>query len=448
MPDRSQVIIRIVPGGGTKTLQQIINQLEYLSRKGKLELQRSARHLDTFVPPDEIRELALSWVQETGTYHESRPDEERQQELTTHIIVSFPAGTSQVAAYAASREWAAEMFGSGAGGGRYNYLTAFHIDRDHPHLHVVVNRRELLGHGWLKISRRHPQLNYDALRITMAEISLRHGVVLEATSRAERGISERPMTFAQYRRLERQQANQIRFEDIDFEEFSPGGNDGEPDQSFNSSYGSLPQNVSENLRRNGGLQSVSEVRSRALIGSNGNGVTPDRVSSGNDSRSQSGSDKAFVDDGNLRNGPLTIAGDGQDLEGRSGMHRLATEPVTHTTSEDDVRQRPHRKRPRGDEEEQSGAKLTRVDGIRTGVTISAVPVAQDDPITSPIQPPGSNPLDDPGQTNIATDALPPTADRRQQGEPNSKRPRDDDAEPSIRKRSRDGRSQGDEGNRR
>ncbi|WP_425964663.1 relaxase/mobilization nuclease domain-containing protein [Rhizobium nepotum] len=29
-------------------------------------------------------------------------------------------------------------------GGRYNYLTAFHIDRDHPHLHVVVNRRELL----------------------------------------------------------------------------------------------------------------------------------------------------------------------------------------------------------------------------------------------------------------------------------------------------------------
>lgn len=36
MPDRAQVIIRIVPGGGTKTLQQIINQLEYLSRKGRL----------------------------------------------------------------------------------------------------------------------------------------------------------------------------------------------------------------------------------------------------------------------------------------------------------------------------------------------------------------------------------------------------------------------------
>lgn len=115
MPDRSQVIIRIVPGGGTKTLQQIINQLEYLSRKGTLELQRSARHLDIFVPPDNIRDLARSWIQETGTYDESQPDEERQKELTTHIIVSFPAGTSQPAAYAASREWAAETFGSGEG---------------------------------------------------------------------------------------------------------------------------------------------------------------------------------------------------------------------------------------------------------------------------------------------------------------------------------------------
>nr|AAL57024.1 VirD2 [Agrobacterium tumefaciens] len=231
MPERAQVIIRIVPGGGTKSLQQIINQLEYLSRKGKLELQRSARHLDVFVPPDEIRALAKSWVQETGTYDESRPDEERQQELTTHIIVSFPAGTSHAAAYAASREWAAEMHGSGAGGGLYNYLTAFHIDRDHPHLHVVVNRRELLGHGWLKISRRHPQLNYDAMRIKMADISLRHGIMLDATRRAERGITERPITYAQYRRLEREQANQIRFEDSDLEQLSSGGNQQELDRS-------------------------------------------------------------------------------------------------------------------------------------------------------------------------------------------------------------------------
>ncbi|ACM39658.1 MULTISPECIES: T-DNA border endonuclease VirD2 [Rhizobium/Agrobacterium group] len=403
MPDRSQVIIRIVPGGGTKTLQQIINQLEYLSRKGTLELQRSARHLDIFVPPDNIRDLARSWIQETGTYDESQPDEERQKELTTHIIVSFPAGTSQPAAYAASREWAAETFGSGEGGGQYNYLTAFHTDRDHPHLHVVVNRRELLGHKWLKISRRHPQLNYDALRTRMAKVSFRHGIVLEATRRAERGITERPMTFAQYRRLERQQANQIRFDDPDFEHFTPGENDREPEQFFDSSYGERPQNLPESPERNEHLQPMSEGRSRARIGSNG---------------------------------------DGRDVEGASGTG-LAIESVTHPTSEDDVQQRLHRKRPRGDEDEDRGAKLTRVNRVRAGVAITDVPVTGDGP-TSSIQAPGSNP----SQTDIATDGLPATADRPQQGGPNSKRPRDEEAEPSIRKRSRDGRSQEDEGNRR
>ncbi|QCJ00988.1 relaxase/mobilization nuclease domain-containing protein [Agrobacterium larrymoorei] len=418
MPDRSQVIIRIVPGGGTKTIQQIINQLEYLSRKGKLELQRSARHLGVFIPANEIRDLARSWVQETGAYDENQSDEERQQELTTHIIVSFPAGTSEAAAYAASREWAAETFGSGVGGGRYNYLTAFHTDRDHPHLHVVVNRRELLGHGWLKISRRHPQLNYDALRIRMAEISLRHGIVLEASTRAERGITERPMTFAQYRRLQRQQANRIHF-------------DG-PDLGF--SHGESSQNKSESSLRN--------VRPRAPIGSEGSGGTPDRIPIGNESCSQSRSDEAFVDDANLRNAPLTIVGDGQDIGGHS------TEPINaYTASEDDTWHRRDRKRPRGDVE-QSGAKISRGNRFQSGVTITDAPGFRDDPIISPKHPPESSPLRPRGRTNIVTDELPTPVDGSRQEESNSKRPRDEDAERSIRKRPRNERSQGDEGNRR
>ncbi|MCP3477842.1 relaxase/mobilization nuclease domain-containing protein (plasmid) [Bradyrhizobium sp. CCGUVB1N3] len=102
-------------------------------------------------------------------------------------FISFTPGTNQEAAYAAGRGWAAKMFGSGFGGGQYNYLTAFYTDRGHPHLHVVVNRRELLGRARLKISRRHPHLNYKALRTEMAEISRQHGIMLDASSRAERG---------------------------------------------------------------------------------------------------------------------------------------------------------------------------------------------------------------------------------------------------------------------
>ncbi|KWV52134.1 type IV secretion system protein VirD [Rhizobium altiplani] len=260
MPDRAQVIIRIVPGGGTRTVQQLINQLEYLSRKGKLELQRSARHLDIPLLPDQIHELAQSWVHETGNYDESQPDEERLQELTTHIIVSFPAGTNQAAAHAASREWAAEMFGSGKGGGRYNYLTAFHIDRDHPHLHVVVNRRELLGHDWLKISRRHPQLNYEDMRKRMAVISFRHGIILDASSRRERGITERPITYAEYRRLEREQVRQIRFQDSDPEPSSERGDHPELRQPFDPSPLEAPVSGPEGVHRDSDGQDEPQVR--------------------------------------------------------------------------------------------------------------------------------------------------------------------------------------------
>lgn len=184
----------------------MINQWLYLSRKGELELQRSARHLDIPLRPEKIPETARSWAQATGNYLESQPDEEREQDLTTHIVVSFPRSSNREAAHSAARAWAAKMFGSGFGGGQYNYLTTFHTDRDHPHLHVVVNRRELLGRNWLKISRRHPHLNYEALRTEMADISRHHGIMLDATSRAERGIAGRPMTFAEYRRRERERS--------------------------------------------------------------------------------------------------------------------------------------------------------------------------------------------------------------------------------------------------
>ncbi|MCE6078313.1 relaxase/mobilization nuclease domain-containing protein [Agrobacterium vitis] len=414
----AQVVIRIVPRGGTKTIQQVINQWEYLSRKGKLELRLSARHLDIPLPPDHITRFARSWVLETGNYDESLPDEQRQQDLTTHIIVSFPPGTDPTSAHAASREWAADMFGSGNGGGRYNYLTSFHTDRDHPHLHVVVNRRELFGREWLKISRRHPHLNYDALRVRMAEISLRHGIVLDATSRAERGITERPITYAEYRRIEREQPEQVRFEDFDVESWSPGGTHRELKRSFDSSHGEPLPNMPEGSARNGRLQSAS-------------GYDAQPRSSEADGR-----------DHNLKNGSPSVAGDtGRNLEGRSGPRRLAIEPVTRTTSKRDDRQRLHPKRSRRDEEEQSGAKRIRVNNLEAGRAHTGVGEDRDDPDTSPIEPVESTPLRAPGQTNSAADLLPPPADRPRQGEPNSKRPRDDDAEPSVRKRARDGRSQ-------
>ncbi|MCF3931809.1 relaxase/mobilization nuclease domain-containing protein, partial [Acuticoccus sp. M5D2P5] len=70
----------------------------------------------------------------------------------------------EAAAERAGRAWAEEMFGSGAyGGDSFDYYTAFHTDRDHPHIHVVVHRRGLDNGTWLKVSKRSA-FNYQAMR--------------------------------------------------------------------------------------------------------------------------------------------------------------------------------------------------------------------------------------------------------------------------------------------
>ena len=203
--ERPQAVIRIVPAGGSRTASQIHNQWMYLSRKGEVQLQRSERYLGMMLPHRQLRELAQSWAVETGNYQAGQPAAESVQELTTHIVVSFPPGTTVAIAFATARDWAEEMFGSGRNGGTFDYLTACHTDRAHPHMHLVINRRALEGH-WLKISKRHPYLSYDKLRSALVDIAMRHGIVLDATSRVERGIVDLPTTYAEYRRQARKAA--------------------------------------------------------------------------------------------------------------------------------------------------------------------------------------------------------------------------------------------------
>ena len=97
------------------------------------------------------------------------------------------------------RAWADEMFNSGRYGGKWDYVTVFHSKTtdvpdkatEHPHLHVVVNRRGLDNEGaWLKISKRDPHMNYDNMRETLAEVARERGLELDATSRAERGLEK------------------------------------------------------------------------------------------------------------------------------------------------------------------------------------------------------------------------------------------------------------------
>ncbi|MEM8541544.1 MAG: relaxase/mobilization nuclease domain-containing protein [Pseudomonadota bacterium] len=154
----------------------------------KVYLQRSERYFGINIEKDELSDFCKEWTEQTGVFTKGQKSLSSDPDLTTHIVISFPEHIEADSAHAAARDWAAEMFDSGKYGGKWDYITAFHTNRPHPHLHVIVNRRELENGDWLKISKRNEHINYDSMRDVLVEVAAKHGIELEATSRAERGL--------------------------------------------------------------------------------------------------------------------------------------------------------------------------------------------------------------------------------------------------------------------
>lgn len=207
-----QAIVHVVRGGGARTVKRICSQMEYLTRRGDLQLQFSERHGAGYVPYDETPEWARRWAEQAGNFIDGENVGVGEQEMTTHIVVSFPPGTDEDGALRAGRHWAEAMFGAShiadedrGNSDEFDYLTAFHTDRDHPHVHVMVNRRSLRQnlqtnkHEWLKIAQRNTRINYDVMRAQLVLSARLQGIRLEATRRQDRGIPTRSLTTEQFR---------------------------------------------------------------------------------------------------------------------------------------------------------------------------------------------------------------------------------------------------------
>lgn len=191
----NQAMVKVIRKGGTSTARGMGGQMKYLAKDGDAALERSERYFGTELDKDGQKELVESW----GITGEAKTASDK----TTHFVVSFPIDTNHDAAYRAGRAWAEEMFAKGSYGDVYDYYTAFHTDRAHPHMHVVVNRRGLENGDWLKVSKRS-LYNYDEFRAVQVEVSSREGIALEATPRLARGVSDRSIPDAEIRRAERE----------------------------------------------------------------------------------------------------------------------------------------------------------------------------------------------------------------------------------------------------
>lgn len=176
-------VFKAIRGGGTHTKAQLVRQLEYLTTK-------SSHVVDSRGALDGKATLTAREIKGVADDYAKRWHENFNPKLghTTHMLMSYPIGTKgedvrDITAAVADRFFTGEK-------GNFDYLIAVHEDREHPHAHIVLNRRSQEGEIFY-LGRDH-RFNYDDFRTAMVEEAEKVGVRLEATRRVDRGVLTYP----------------------------------------------------------------------------------------------------------------------------------------------------------------------------------------------------------------------------------------------------------------
>lgn len=176
---RPQVIVRI--SGGGKSIRHIKAHLDYISRNGQIPLEDQQG--DKFSGKDDLAALRDEW--RFGGFAMDNNETTRQ---AFNIILSMPAGTSDLAVMRAARDLASTEFQN------YQYAMALHTqDTDpdaepspNPHVHLCVKATGLDG------ARLNPRkADLQRWREAFAQRLREQGVECEATPRLQRLQSRR-----------------------------------------------------------------------------------------------------------------------------------------------------------------------------------------------------------------------------------------------------------------
>ncbi len=176
-------VFKAIRGGGTHTKSQLMNQLDYLTTK-------STHIVDSSGFLDGKAKLEAGDIKDLTERFAKRWDAGFKPKLgqTTHMLMSFPIGTRGEDVRDIATDVAERFFQTDEG--HFDYIIAVHEDRDHPHAHLVLNRRSQEGEFFF-LGRNH-RFNYDDFRLAMVEEAEKCGVRLEATRRVDRGLMHYP----------------------------------------------------------------------------------------------------------------------------------------------------------------------------------------------------------------------------------------------------------------
>lgn len=172
-------VFKAIRGGGTHNKSQLANQLEYLTTKST-HIVDSSGFLDgkSRLEGREIKDLTERFAKRWSAGFKPKLGQ------TTHMLLSYPIGTRGEDVRDITANVAERFFQTDEG--HFDYIIAVHEDRDHPHAHIVLNRRSQEGEFFF-LGRDH-RFNYDDFRLAMVEEAETFGVRLEATRRIDRGV--------------------------------------------------------------------------------------------------------------------------------------------------------------------------------------------------------------------------------------------------------------------
>ena len=176
-------VFKAIRRGGTHSKSQLTNQLEYLTTKST-HIVDSSGFLDgkARLEKGEIKDLTERFAKRWQAGFKPKLGQ------TTHMLLSYPIGTRGEDVRDITAKVADRFFQTDEG--HFDYIIAVHEDRDHPHAHIVLNRRSQEGE-FFYLGRDH-RFNYDDFRLAMVEEAETYGVRLEATRRLDRGVVHYP----------------------------------------------------------------------------------------------------------------------------------------------------------------------------------------------------------------------------------------------------------------
>ncbi|WP_298571458.1 relaxase/mobilization nuclease domain-containing protein [uncultured Aliiroseovarius sp.] len=174
-------VFKRIRAGGCKTRASLGNQISYINDKAVFTYSTMTNPLDeaSVLTGEQKGEIIEAWSETwRGT---------TKLGFTSHMLLSFPTDVSTEKVRDITLDWAEHFFESGEYGDQWDYVLAVHDDRAHRHAHIVLNNRGREQGTWFSCWAEgvmSPQL----MREKQAEIAEGYGVMLDATTRLERGI--------------------------------------------------------------------------------------------------------------------------------------------------------------------------------------------------------------------------------------------------------------------